>query len=1056
MKANLGKLKQNGFQAAERGLALQHAIAAHPHLIREGGQKVSMSICVKTGRFVPATCERLGVLCDCCCEGRQGELTKYGSGISAWFKLIKLLVGLFGILSLLAIPAVLVVGQSASLNSILPTATSALAEVSIKGVNGNFTVAATMCRALEAVELLSSNDKCSMSASQTVRLLVALEFVTAIVILAAYMWLSRFIRAEDRAVSAVHIGASAFTSYFPWVPPETQENALQLKAFIKACLKHNDGYDHEIREISLIRSNPAAMSKLSRLRKLGLRVQRLKAKHALLRWQRGDKWKNGDLSQYDKHAANSSLSFRDDPDYTLGSNSTPNTVVCRRKVSVQHELNKLDEQLQRIAKQHEKQRATVLASSTSANTTTQGAFVTFESLASNEAALHIFAPSLQPDCCRQRHLRMEFITKGERQYRVPTARTAPPPDVVNWPSFSVPRKVVVLRRAAAILATSVVVAASFALTIAVSTVQKNLQPAESFCQTGGSTIGVRLLTSSGLLRAEQSSGALRGSQTAQTSNETSSGCSACNDQQWHTLTVPELQQRLDSRQCIDDVCKALLIASAKSHDAQTALFKKQGTCSDWLSTYGTLNALLVMSSLTSVVLNYAIIMGMDRLIAWEAHKSADSANMAYSQRLQIMQFINMVGVPVLVYAAIRLPPAFNPLQGVTFVDITPDWLAVVGAALVFTTILNAFTQHFKLLLKGLRLHCRRKAVAARCQDDMNRRFVGPKWKPAKRIAQLMNTCAICIILGPSMPILVFVGFVAMVVFYWVEVIAFVHILRAPPRYNSSTVRLSQTLFAMVVMRLCFAIWVFGSPYIFDTPPAEPAEGSAFAGVCQLAISLSGGQRANDGIESGTGFVSVSNVWAGLVLRTCNPSLVPLWALLLTVLSATATAAMMRIVESSMMTCCRVASCGLCCAAYEPPRPHKQHLYLSTFEELSCPGNGGEPPVVDGLLTYNILHHPVYKEQFGYDANFLAGLDASGQPLREKGWRPSSLQDLAYMQGTQQGTTAPGDTAEAASAAASAFALQIRAVPQRVLSGSISFRPKVDPPVAAIDRDSDSA
>ncbi len=1026
---NQSRSKSSRLRIASRDVALRHALQAHPHKISTTGNAEPLKICLRTGRFVPTCCKKFGVVCDCCCEGKEGDLTEFGAGISGWFKLLKLLIGSFSLLVVLALVPIIVVGVPASLRSISPSIMSELARLTIGNVNGPVQLPQLVCGLFEHAGLVQKHDNCTLTPGPAASILVQFECISILVLLGTFLWMVRSLRAEGRSVGAMHLGADAFTVYFPWAPPADDPAAPELQAHIEKCLKAYDGYEHAIREISLIQDSFSLMSIFSKLSKVRKRIDRGKAKLLKMKWARGDSWKMGSLAEYEVQAAEKGVDFRKDPDYIVG--KAPLTKCCGLvKLDSTKRIHQSLKKVETLQKELDHLQARATAASRSSRTgealPVKGAFVTFECLASKEAALHVFAPSFLCGFCRPRHLRYEYTQSGKPTYRILHAKPAPPPDVVNWPSFTYPRKSVVFRRMCTSLASLAVVVLSSVLTIAASTFQEQLQPASEAC---GSSVAPRALQT---LPQQDTSSTWPHMRRRVAGSVTDAICGNCSAVAWTALSVTELKRAPERIECTQQFCTALLAADISS-------VQNEKQCSDWLTTYITMNALIVAASVVSVIVNFGIITTMDNLIALEVHKSVNSENQSYSKRLFFMQFINMVAVPIFVNAAIGLPDALALLEGESFRDTTPRWFAVVGAGLVLTIMINSVTQHVKLLLKGIRLQWRRRSEAAPSQGDMNKLFTGPKWKSAKRLAQLMSTIGVCLIFAPAIPILTAVGLVAVVMFYWVEVVAFVKILRTPPKYSTDVLQLASYLFLIIFMRVCFGLWTLGSPSLFDQDAARGESilrestldrNNGNMSICDWSLDTVQSRQIAVELGEEVAFVTPTDLFAGLVVRMCNPHLQPLWLLFVLILSSSASLFLMNWLEATLALACRVLTFGKCCARYEPTRQHKEHLYASTFDELACPGRGGQPAILKGLLTYNMLHHPRFREQFGYSDSFLAGLDANGKPLVEPGWRPTSLADLSlYSADTGGSNKAAIEQMRAARSASMA---------KRVVSGSVRF------------------
>ena len=951
----------------DRDKAMEYAVLKHPHVEDIEGKFKQLPFCLRTGRFVPRSCLRAGILCDFFLEGKASELKAYGAGVTGWFKLMKLLIGLFVVQVLLAVPVMVILGHSKYYEDITSSATSDLARFTL----GNFDVEAHLspaaCKAFESTGLLSSSDECTVSASQASDIIIAFECFGVLAAALAFAWLKRFRPKEDRDVGLSSLGADAFTVYFPWAPPTADPTAPELRKHVEKCLFEFSGKHHPVREIALIENSFSLIDLFQSVGVLRRKLERLQTQHAQLRWERGDVWRHGSLGQYDELAAKEGFDFRSDSNYSVGTAEGAAVCCCLNR---SERIERLECEMLRVAaeQKHVKQEAlreTKLGQQLH-TFSVRGAFVTFETLDAKELAQHIFADKWGFKCCRPGNLRLQYEYLGQLKSRIPRAKRAPPPDVINWPSFALSGKVVTIRRCGTFIASLCIVLLSFVMTVTASVSQRTLQVPERDCS---------------MTQAPPANAPFNTTLAA----EIGSDC-LCAAVPWKRLSLSAMKSHSYRSYCTDEFCPALVANSfGELRGAQD--------CQDWLQDYITLSSLTVGAAMVTVGINLLLVVCMNRLVQREAHKSKSSANKSYSERLFTMQFLNMVGVPLVVNAAFTVPEDLQVVQGEAFHDTVPRWYATVGAALVLTTVLNAFIPHIIVLVRYIVLRCRRSAESAASQTDLNLSFVGPEWNPAKRIAQLMNTVAVCMIFSPSIPILSVIGLCSVGLFYWVEVFAFVRLQRTPPHYDTQLLKLTNALFPIILGRIMFALWSIGSSSVLNTDAVYEGSflRSADGGSCDWAAAVGQHHATNDGSS-----LSLNSISAGLVARMCNGHTLPLWILALLLFLIACGMFAVRSCGRCVACMCQVATCGACSHTGQPKRKHKANLYNSTFSQLAQQPKDGSRAVLSGVLSYNILHNDDYRQQFGYDSNFLNGLDSTGMPIKYPGWRPRSLLDLHYF------------------------------------------------------------
>lgn len=887
--------------------------------------------------------------------------------MTGWFKLQKLIIGLALVQVILALPSLAILGHSKHYDEIATSATADLAQFTLGNFYNQAVLSQLFCNLFENAGLLSDTDACVVTASKASETLVAFECFSILAALAAFAWLKRFRPSEDRDVGLSSLGADAFTAYFPWAPPTQDQTAPELRKHIEKCLFEFSGQHHAVREIALIEDSFSLIDSFQAVGMLRRKLERLQTLHAQLRWERGDQWKFGTLEQYDMRAAKEGFDFRSDPDYSIGLSEGGLACICSSRSS---SIARVEQDMVRVAAQQKELKQEAMDHTRQGqklhNFSVRGAFVTFETLEGKETAQHVFVDKWAPSCCRPNNLKLHYEHLGQPRSKIPRAKKAPPPDVINWPSFALSGRAVKCRRTCTCLVSLAVVIISIVITIGASVSQRALQPTDADCP------------------------AWFVPQASTASNKTlidavGADC-ICASIAWKDMPLNELKSHELRAQCGDEFCPALVSRSfSELQNAQD--------CQEWLQSYVTLSSLTVTAAVVTVGINLLLVVFMNRLVSWEAHKSKSSANKSYSERLFIMQFLNMVGVPLVVNAAIAVPEDLQVIQGEAFHDTVPRWYAVVGSALVLTAILNAFIPHVVVAIQYIALRCRRRAETAASQNDLNASFIGPAWNPAKRIAQLMNIVAVCMVFAPSIPIMSVIGLCSAVLFYWVELFALLRVQRTPPHYNTQLLKLSNALFLIILGRIIFALWTFGSTSVLDTQAVF--QGSFLRSLspssCDWAITEVASRSTNDGSS-----ITPGSVTAGLVVRFCNRHLLPLWIIALIVVLLTGALVGLHFFGKGLVCCCAALSCGACGSVGRVKRKHKAHLYKSTFSQLAQKPKDGSRAVLSGLLSYNILHNEEYRSQFGYDSNFLKGLDGTGTPIKGPEWRPRSLLDLHYF------------------------------------------------------------
>ncbi len=190
--------------------------------------------CTPTGRFCCKACDWL----DPFCEGRVSEFAAYGSGQTAYFKLLKLLGWVFLLMTLCAVPPLLINvngrGRLASLNALTLAATT-LGNMGAPALGANATAAAAANASAALAAQFSDIPGWALVVPRGTPLtptLVALvysgsDLAACVVLFAAYLVLRAGERQEQRQVNKATITADDYTVFVPSPPPHATEALLK-------------------------------------------------------------------------------------------------------------------------------------------------------------------------------------------------------------------------------------------------------------------------------------------------------------------------------------------------------------------------------------------------------------------------------------------------------------------------------------------------------------------------------------------------------------------------------------------------------------------------------------------------------------------------------------------------------------------------------------------------------------------------------------------------------------------------------------------------------------
>lgn len=165
-----------------------------------------------TGRHCSQSCGG----CDPWHEKTASAFIEYGAALTNYFKLLKWLCWVYGIMSLIALPALV-------FNTFGPTQESAVAELGFQsttignlGDNVNVTAIAlpgTRC----------GDGPCTVNKNQLAQLYAGADFLGIFIFLVAVVWLRYFERQEGRVVDRRLITIDKYSILVEWVPPNSTE-----------------------------------------------------------------------------------------------------------------------------------------------------------------------------------------------------------------------------------------------------------------------------------------------------------------------------------------------------------------------------------------------------------------------------------------------------------------------------------------------------------------------------------------------------------------------------------------------------------------------------------------------------------------------------------------------------------------------------------------------------------------------------------------------------------------------------------------------------------------
>jgi len=118
----------------------------------------------------------------------------------------------------------------------------------------------------------------------------------------------------------------------------------------------------------------------------------------------------------------------------------------------------------------------------------------------------------------------------------------------------------------------------------------------------------------------------------------------------------------------------------------------------------------------------------------------------------------------------------------------------------------------------------RKTDKIFCQDDINKKFIGPPFHLNFRYAQLLVNYYMAIMYSTGIPILIPIAVAQFFFTYWLDKFLFTNFYQQPPQYSSNVASISSKLCELGIgVHLVFAVWIISRDEIFNTGAQDKHE-----------------------------------------------------------------------------------------------------------------------------------------------------------------------------------------------------------------------------------------
>ena len=355
-----------------------------------------------------------------------------------------------------------------------------------------------------------------------------------------------------------------------------------------------------------------------------------------------------------------------------------------------------------------------------------------------------------------------------------------------------------------------------------------------------------------------------------------------------------------------------------------------------------------------VLINTILKTVLGKLVKMEKHHTVSGELAAMTIKLFCSQFLN---TSIIVFAVSS--SLINKATEVEGMDASPKtsgefdqkWYADVGTGVCLTLVINCFVPKIVILIKELTKciqRCKCLAKKKKSQLELERSFKPQKFEVEVRYAQILNTVFSVMFFCSGMPILLFVGFVDLMMLFAADKWYFYKFYAKPPQIDASlSTALSGVLPLAVFLHLVMACWAFSPSWV------QSDEYSLFVGGVNLTEGTDGAGAEGAGLAhrilskvavAPTLFLLGLFVARAVIRRT---PLKPLWLLFKAIFCRSgekiAPATAQQAMDSSLMKVEEVVM----------PTFIRAVKHIQAF----------------GLETYELARHELYETAFKYPCNF---------------------------------------------------------------------------------------
>ncbi|CAM9253577.1 unnamed protein product, partial [Ectocarpus fasciculatus] len=328
---------------------------------------------------------------------------------------------------------------------------------------------------------------------------------------------------------------------------------------------------------------------------------------------------------------------------------------------------------------------------------------------------------------------------------------------------------------------------------------------------------------------------------------------------------------------------------------------------------------------------------------YEKHHSVDAMEQGIFIRMFITKFINM-GLLFLFGGNITVLGSIFGVSLSKRTTFSHDWFITVGVNIMLVEIGNIFTIHFLKILRFLhgryrQAQARKDPLLALTQDELNTLYLGPEFLISHRYAQVMADFSVCLLFASGLPALMFIGMANFYVAYWVDKFLFLRFYRVPPRYSLQIGSLAAALipYAVCAHVIC-AIWAYG--------------------VSEELQTRNENQNDYEKRVAAYDALDLENI-------VTQRHILPLFIILI----ALTAFILMNIFVDTVFGGLRQLLKGIFGGLLSKYEYYNElERYFSSNVQISY-SRAKQRGIIKGLINYNILQNPIYKDAFAVDDHF---------------------------------------------------------------------------------------